>query len=441
MINYLRKTGKCIAGLLLLMSCSLAVAQDVPQNSGEFSLTLKEAQKFALEHNRTLKNASLDVQKSEAARWQAIATMLPQVSGTVDYANMLGFSLNFNGMPIAMPPYMDFGVTTSVAFSAAQIISLGMSDIAINMSDVTYKKSEKQILDQVKTTYYSTLVMEETVKLLEKNLENLKELMHFTEESVKVGVSEQTEADQLSVQVAMMETSVNSTKRSLEMLYNSMRLQLGAGVDSKITLTQTIDDLMNIDKALALLGDNFILNNNYDYQLLLQNVELTKAQLKIKKWAYAPSVSVFHQYSHRENFSDQAGFNMTPPNMVGVKLSVPIFSSFSRYKAVAEAKYEYNKQLNTLADTQESLMIQHRQLRYNLSSAYESYETQKKNIEVSQRVFDNISRKYEQGMSSSLDVTNSGTTLITAQSSYVQALMELVSAQIALEELLNTDNN
>ena len=94
-----------------------------------------------------------------------------------------------------------------------------------------------------------------------------------------------------------------------------------------------------------------------------------------------------------------------------------------------------------MADTKESLAIQHRQLQYNLSTAFDGYDTQKKNIEVSQRVFNNISLKYQEGMASSLDVTNSGTNLILAQSNYVQALMELVTAQVALEELLNNNIN
>jgi len=291
----------------------------------------------------------------------------------------------------------------------------------------------------VKTIYYSTLVMEETVQLLEKNLENLHKLQAHTEQSVKVGVAAQTDADQIAVQVATMQTSVSSTKRSLEMLYNSLRLQLGISVDTEIVLTQTISDLMNLDKAMSLLGEEFLPDNNYNYQLLKQNADLSKKQVELKKWAHAPSISTFHQYSAKKYFSDEATFNMTPPNMVGFSLSVPVFSSGNRYKALEAARIDYEKQLNTLADTEEALTVQHRQLLYNLTSAYESFATQETNIEVSQRVFDNISRKYEQGIASSLEVTTSGTSLIQAQASYVQALMEVVSAQIALEELLNTD--
>ena len=56
---------------------------------------------------------------------------------------------------------------------------------------------------------------------------------------------------------------------------------------------------------------------------------------------------------------------------------------------------------------------------------------------VAKRVFDNIAKKYEYGVASSLDVTNSGTNLISAQNSYVQSLLEIVNAQISLEQLLN----
>ena len=75
-----------------------------------------------------------------------------------------------------------------------------------------------------------------------------------------------------------------------------------------------------------------------------------------------------------------------------------------------------------------------------MASAYETFENQKQNTEVTQRLFDKTSQKYEQGVASSLEVTNAGTNLISAQSSYVQALMELVTAQIELEKLLNIDN-
>lgn len=405
------------------------------------TLTLEEAQAYALEHNRSLKNASMDVQISEASRWQTLATLLPQVSANADYSNMFGYKMNLGDFQISMPNSMTYGATASIALSGAQVVAVQLEKIAGQMADITLKQTEKNVADQVKTLYYSALVMEETVLLLEKNLEHLNQLMVFTQRSVEVGVSEQTDADLLSVQIASMKTNINATRRSLEMIYNSMRLQLGLEAVAEIALSETIDGLMSANSGIALLGEGFVLDNNYSYQLLQQNVALAQKQVTLKKWAFAPSLSAFYQYSEKEYFSDEATMNSTPPNMFGLSLNIPLFSSGSRMQAVKEARLGFEKQLNTFDDTRESLIIQHRQLSYNLSSSFESFETQKTNMVVVQRVFDNISRKYEQGMASSLDVTNSGSELIAAQSSYVQALLEVVTAQIELESLLNLENN
>ena len=406
----------------------------------KLSLTLGQAQEYALAHNRSLKNASLDIQKAEANKWATLSTMLPQVNGAVDYANMMGYQLTMMGFDIAMPPYATMSVTTSISLSASQVIGVQMQNIAAKMADITLKQSGQQVSNQVKTLYFSALVMEETTVLLDSNLANMKKLLAHTENSVKVGILNQTDADQLAVQIVTVENTINSVKRSLEMIYNALRLQLGISVDTEIELTQAIDELVNVEKATSLLGVQFSTENNFNYQLLKSSVDLSKAQVNMKKWAYAPSLTAYHSYTKKEYFSDEPTMNMTPPNIIGLSLKVPIFSSASRYASLKAAQIDYEKQLNTLADAGEGLEIQHRQLCFNLSSALETYQTQKKNIEVNQRIFEDISRKFENGMASSLEVTTAGSGLITAQSNYVQTLLNLVSAQIALEELLQNGN-
>ncbi len=431
------RTTKIILSVCLLIGIGTGLSVSQNDSVQVLRLSLADAQQYALDNNRTLMNASLDVQKSKAAQWQAIASMLPQINAQGDYSNTCGYELNLGGMKVDMPASGTLGITAAVAISGAQVVSAKIGKIAAEMSDISLQQSEKQTLDQVKTLYYSALVMEQTVGLLESNLNNINDLYRYTEESVKVGISEQTDADQLLVQLATMQSSISSSRRSLEMVFNSMRLQLGIDVNTEIVLTQTIDDLLNLDAATRLLTEEFVLDDNYSYQLLKQNTELSKQQLNAAKWSCTPTLTAYYQYSAKTYFGKQEGFNMTPPNMVGATVSVPIFSSLSKQKGVTSARLDYEKQLNTLEETEEALKIQHRQLCYNLSNAYETYEIQRKNIDVTQRVFDNISTKYEYGAASSLDLTNAGTNLIQAQSTYVQALMELVNAQISLEELLN----
>lgn len=426
------------AAALMLLVPSGAWAQDAYGTADTLRLTLRQAQDYALEHNRTLKNASLSVRQAEADRWSSIASMLPQVNGTLDYSNYLGYSMNLGGMAsIAMPPYGSLGVNASLALSGAQVISARIGTISMKMADISRQQTEQEIAEQVKLLYFSALVSEHTLKLLKENLVTIRKLYEFSQKSVDVGVSEQVDADQILVQVSTMETSINASQRALEMVYNSLRLQMNVDFDTDIRLTETLEELLDVESSLGLLYEAFNIENNYSYRLALANIDLARQQKYLAGWAYGPTLSAYYQYTAREYFSDEATMNMTPPNMIGVTLSVPIFSSGQRFGALRSARLAYQQQLNTLEDTEMSLRIQHGQLRYNLSSAYESYQTQKKNVEVSQSVFDNISKKYEFGLASSLDVTTSASNLISAQSGYVQAAYEYVNARIELEKLLN----
>jgi outer membrane protein TolC len=429
-----RRTMNLMRSVVCIMLLFVAFAVRAQE---KIYLSLQDAQEYALEHNRTLENASLDIKRAEAARWQAIASMLPQVSAGLDYTNMMGYKMDFGMMVISMPPSASFTVTTAIALSGAQIVSTQVGNISKRMADISYRKSGQEITDQVKILYYSALVTEETLELLRENLESMKKLHSMAQSAVDVGVSEQTDADQLKVQVATMETSINATERSLEMVYNSLRLQLNLDANSEIELTQGLPELMNIDAVSDLFREEFDVNRNYNYQLLKASTDLAKKQIALTGWSGGPTFSIFHQFAKKQYFSDEMTMNMTPPNMFGISVKVPLFTSLRNTKSVQDARLSYRKQLNTLADTEAALKIQHRQLIYNLKSALEQYRTQKDNVEVARRVFENIALKYEYGVASALDVTNAGTNLIFAQNSYVQSLLQIVNAQISLEQLLN----
>lgn len=397
-------------------------------------LSMKDAEQYAIEHNYSMKNASIDIKKAEATKWYAISTMLPQVTGTLDYTNHLGFEMEIMNMKVPMNPTSNLTIQASVAISGAQIVSATLGKMAKEMAQTNYQKTEQTTKTQIKSVYFSILAMENTLTLLGKSMENMLRLETYAQQAVTVGISEQIDADQISVQVSSLQNNINSTRRSVEMLYNSLRLLLGTSVNTEIHLTESIENILNVENANELLNENFSLANNLDYQLTEQNVALAKRQVRVNEWAYGPTLSAYYQYKSKIQTTE---FDMNPPQVIGITLNIPIFSSGSKLAKVNEAKCSYQSAVNNMEMVSEQLKVQDRQLRYNLRSHFENYDTQRKNIDVSQRVFNNITNKYEQGYASSMDVTNSSINLITAQSNYIQAMLELVNAQIELEKLLN----
>ena len=428
---------RLIISLITLLSCVSIMAQEAVSKDSSLVVSLDEAKQYAVEHNRTVQNAGLSVKQAEAARWQAIASMLPQVSGTLGYTNMCGYEMSLAGMPVPMNPTGELGIKATMTISGQQILGSLISDLAKDMQDVAKAKTIQAIEANVTNVYVNILATQETVELLRKNMVNLETLYKMTENAVKVGSAEQIDADQLSVQVASMESAINNTDRAIEVLKSSLQLLLGVDASTEVVLSNKLDDILNVDEAMKLLSSELVLEENYDYALSKQQAELAKKQVTMKAMEYVPSLTGFYQYSAKTYFGEAEGMNMTPPNTVGVTVSVPIWSSGVRAAGVTEKKLAYQAAQNTLADTEDQLRVSDRQYRYDLVSAYDNYQIQKRNIEVTQRVFDNMSKKFEYGYASSLDVTNTSTNLITAQQNYIQALTSMVNAHINLKNLLN----
>ena len=410
-----------IISLIAFFSWVTVMAQESVPADSTLMLSLNEAKQYAVEHNRTVQNAS----------------MLPQVSGSLGYTNMCGYEMSLGGMPIPMNPTGDLGIQASMTIGGQQIVGSLISDLAIEMQDVAKSKTVQAIEANVTNVYVNILATQETVELLRKNMVNLETLYKMTENSVKVGAAEQIDADQLSVQVASMESAINTTDRSIEVLKSTLQLLLGVDAKTEIVLTNKLDEILNEEEAMKLLSSELVLEDNYDYALSKKQAELAKKQVTLKAMEYVPSVTGFYQYSAKTYFGEAEGMNMTPPNTVGVTLNVPIWSSGVRAAGVTEKKLAYKAAQNSLADTEDQLRVSDRQYRYDLVSAYDNYKIQKRNIEVTQRVFDNMAKKFEYGYASSLDVTNTSTNLISAQQNYIQALTSMVNAHINLKNLLN----
>ncbi len=411
--------------------------KDVPAT---LSLSLKEAQDYAIKQNRSLKNASLAVQEAYAARWQTIAAMLPQVDGSYSYSNYLGYSATMSMMgrdvKIDMPNVGAFGVTASMGLNGQGIVGALLNNIAIDMKKIALEQSETQLRGSVMSSYVSVLALQSITNLLDSSLLNIQELEAMTQHAVEAGAAEQTTADQIRVRVNTLKNSINSQKRNIELATNSLKVLLDVPVETELVLTEDINTVLSPERVINLLSENFAIENNLNYQLLKKQTDLAKTNVHMAGWAYGPTVSLAYNYTN-QHYYGEGGMRMTPPNTVQVSVRMPLWSSGKRAAGVVEKKIAYEEAKNTLSETTDNLAIQYRQLCFNLTNAYETYINEKENIDVAQRVFASATNKYKYGASSNMELTNASNDLINAQSSYVQAMLSLVNAQVELEDFLN----
>ena len=66
--------------------------------------------------------------------------------------------------------------------------------------------------------------------------------------------------------------SINAQKRNIELATNSLKVLLDVPVETELVLTEELDAVLSPERVLTLLGENFAIENNLDYQLLQKNL-------------------------------------------------------------------------------------------------------------------------------------------------------------------------
>ena len=417
--------------------------KDQQPKVASLNLSLREAQDYAVEQNRSLKNASMEVQEAYAQRWQTIAAMLPQAEGSIGKTIMYDDDFKekmivFPGMnePMSMSPW-SYGVTASVGLNGQAIVGTLLNNVAIDMKKLALEKTERELRGSVMGSYVSVLALQSIAGLLDSSLVNLIHLEEITKNAVQVGAAEAVTADQIHVRVNTLRNNINAQKRNIELATNSLKVLLDVPATTELTLTEDLEHVLSPESVLQLLGDQFMIEKNLDYQLLQKQVELARKNVHMASWAYGPTIGLAYQYNYRDYGKGEGFSMMNSPHTVAFSVSVPLWSSGKRAAGVVEKKIALERAKNTLSETTDNLEIQYRQLCFNLANAYETYLNEKENIEVAQRVFASSSNKFIYGASSSLELTNASNDLISAQSNYITSILSLVEAQVDLKIFLN----
>lgn len=429
-----------LSGLLLLLTLTgtTVFAQQ------QLTLTVKEAVDHALHYNKTLINSSLAVDKAQQGIREAIANGLPQVNASVDYSNAMGanisirFNENLPATEIPIKPSSNLNVqVTQLIFNGSFIVGVQTAKLYKELSEINLKKSETDIKTQVTSSYYLVQVSDELNKRLQQNLVNLKELYKKTEALASVGIIERTDVDQLFIQVNTLQNAVKASERQLELATNMLRLQLGTEINTQLVLSESLETILNQTDIEKNLVQTLNLENNFDYQLMNQQVTIGKKMVDLKKSAALPSIAGYYSYTYKIMKPE---FDMAPPNMIGLQMNIPIFSSGLRAAQTKQAFIDLKSTQNNRDLVRDQLLIQDKQLRFNLINAIETLNNQKANIDVSRRVYSSLKLKYEQGLISGLDLITADNNYLKAETDYISATMQLLDARLQLEKMYITAN-
>lgn len=468
---------KLIPGILVLMAMNAQAQQGsqsqqvLTSSPGQhvrqvYSFSVQDAVSYADKNNVQIKNALLDYKIQIETNRGITAAAYPQVSGSLSstyypyipvqsFPNFISAATyqvltqegvrNGSGQPIVAPS--DYGFiaaafgtkwNASGGLSLSQILFDGQVfvglqarkaslEYAMRNADVT----RESIKVNVYKVYYQLVVSQTQMQQIDANITRTSKLLNDAREMFKNGFAENLDVSRASVQLANLETQKLTTQRNIDNGYLGLKFLIGIPVSDSLALTDKITE-EEIKNAVP-LENNYKYTDRKDYQYLQSSNQLNEYNVKRYKYSYYPTANLNSQYSkqaYREKF-DFFGKGDWFNNMnIGLTINIPIFDGFAKAANVAKAKLQQEQTKNQLDNLERSIDNDVQQARNNFTAAILTLESQHKNMDLGEQVYDQTKKKYEAGLGSTTDITTAQTDLVTAQTNYVNALYDAIIAKI-----------
>jgi outer membrane protein TolC len=124
--------------------------------------------------------------------------------------------------------------------------------------------------------------------------------------------------------------------------------------------------------------------------------------------------------------------------MLGFRLNVPIFEGFAKDARVRKAKFELEQTVNSLENLKLTIDQEVEASRIDMRTAIASLDFQKSNMELAEDVYNQTKLKYEQGLGSTLEISNAESDLKVAQNNYYNALYDAIIAIVDYRKATGT---
>ncbi|MFN3588586.1 MAG: TolC family protein [Spirosomataceae bacterium] len=420
------------------------------QVSAQESFTLPEAISYALKGSPTVSNALADIQDAELQIKEIKVTGLPQINGQFQYtANVivptqLIAASNFDPTaPEGEVVKFKFGVpwggqagigVNQLIFDATWLVGLRAADTYRQLANQGLAKAKVDIAENVSKAYYSVLVAEERMKILDLNIGRLDSIIHNTKAFFKQGFVEAIDISRLEVQRNNLLTERRKVANLVELSYQLLKFQMSYDRTRPIFLKDKLEE--SSVKALATLRYEEVRpENRVEYQQLETQRQLTNLNIERYQKAYLPSV--FFTGSFGAGHSNTV-FNPFErwfgSSALSIGVNIPIYDSGMKKVQIQRQQLSLIKLDNAMKLTKNSFELQNNQAFANMQNGLEGLEIQRRNMELANEVVRVAQLKFQQGIGSNLEITNAENDLKQAQTNYFAALYDILIAKIDLDK-------
>ncbi|MBV8252203.1 MAG: TolC family protein [Chitinophaga sp.] len=436
-----------LLSLLLISGLQTAFAQVDTAHAGTYAFNLNDCIQYGMAHHHDVVNAHLDVEFSKEQVKEATAKFFPHgtITGALNDNLKLATSLipdltnpsSGVKVPVQFGTHFNSNITGQLdqtIFNSDYFLGLKASRVYTDLSTKTATRTNIDTKVAITKAYYAVLTNEESIRLTKSNLQQLTKTLQDTKSRYDAGTAERVDVDRIQVSYNNTVTQVGNQIRMLVYTLQLLKFQMGMPQAEQLELVETVKDLKVDDYA----GDtvNYRPEDRIEYGIQSTQIALYELQLKSKKLAYLPTLSAFVNYGWNYFSADfgelyKHGYGAS---VLGLTLNWPIFTATERLHQIRENQITVKKSKNDLDYLVQQIQVEVKSANTTYENNKDSYVTAKQNMDLTQGIYDRIVLKYDQGVSTSLDVLSAENELTTARTNYINAMLNILVSKTDLDK-------
>lgn len=442
--------------LTLFLAFPIALFAQELEDSTPKTFTLSEAIAYGLKNSYNSEIANKNVAIALKQKWEIIAQGLPQISGKADYRNNLNQPVTLipgeiaGGDPGTFVP-VTFGTKQNLTatatwdqliFDGSYIVGVQSAKTLLKISENAKVKTDLEVKEMITNAYGNVLLARESVEIAKRNLETVDKNLNDTKVTYENGLIEEEAVEQLEITLLGLQTSLNNAERMEGIAYDMLKVSLGIPVATPIIAVDDLEKLSTDYFDLQLLNKEIPVEENIDYRIAEDQSNQAEILVKLEKSKALPKLTAFVNYGAQANSDTFSFFTNNQvyydQSVLGLSLNVPIFSSGMRSSRTAQKQIQYEQALLQLELTKNQVELDIQSSKNDYKFSLENYANKQKSLDLANRIENKNQIKFLEGLSSSFELSEAQRQLYRAQQEYLQAMLEVITSKIDLENLLDT---
>lgn len=416
-------------------SLETRAAADIPWQDLFADAKLRQTIQMALDNNRDLRVAVLNIEQARAQYRIQRAALVPHVSASSSYTSLrVPQSVSSTGYE-----YVGHEATLGVGISAYELDLFGrvrsLKDQALQTylaTEETRRATHISLISEVASAYLTLAADMDMQKLAQDTLKTRQESYDLQVSVTDVGSGSQVELKQAEEELEAARASALAADQNVATARNALELLVGRPLPADLLpqAGQLPGMLSTHDIPPDLPSD--LLQNRPDILAAEHTLEAANANIGAARAAFFPSISLTTSIGRESPGLTSLFDNGNHTWTFAPQINVPIFNGGELRASLDVAKIQrdinvaqYEKSIQTAFSEVANALAQR-------AVVDDEYTALKKSEKAAQDAYDMIKFRYDNGVSSYLDVLEAQRTLNTAQQSVITTRLAQQTSVVTL---------